>query len=348
MGNYKEHLVTTGEMIKTALAKLDKLAADAILFVVDQDMKLVGSLTDGDVRRGLLKGLSIDNKVEEFIQPNPKYFRKSAYSMDDVIRFRRDNYRIIPVLDDQDRIINIVNFRFVKSYLPLDAVVMAGGRGERLRPLTDQVPKPLLRIGDKPILDHNLDRLISYGIDDFWISVRYLGQQIVEHVGDGSKKNVRIEYVEEDKPLGTIGSVRNIMNFRHGNILVTNSDLLTDLDYEDFYMDFIKSGADVSIVTIPYRVGVPYAVLETSDGRVLSFKEKPTYTYYSNGGIYLMKRQVVDRIPANTFYNATDLIELLLNNGGRVISYPLTSYWLDIGRIEDFERACSDIHHLKL
>jgi dTDP-glucose pyrophosphorylase len=348
MNNYKDHLIAVGETIRTALSRLDQLAADAILFVVSQQGKLIGSLTDGDVRRGFLKGFNIDNKVEEFIQPHPKYFRKSEYRMEDVIRYRRDNYRIIPVLDDQDCVINIVNFRFLKSYLPLDAVIMAGGRGERLRPLTDTTPKPLLRIGEKPIIEHSLDRLVSHGIDDIWISVRYLGQQIMDHIGDGSTKNVRIEYVDELKPLGTIGAVRNIRNFRHDNILITNSDLLTDLNYEDFYIDFLKNDADVSIVTIPYRVGVPYAVLETSDGRVLSFKEKPTYTYYSNGGIYLMKRHVIEKIPSDTFYNATDLIESLLNNGGKVVSYPLTSYWLDIGRIEDFEKAQTDIKHLKL
>jgi NDP-sugar pyrophosphorylase family protein len=224
---------------------------------------------------------------------------------------------------------------------------MAGGEGKRLRPHTENVPKPLLKIGAKPIIEHNVDRLIKFGVDDFWICVRYLGKQIEDYFGDGSSKNISIDYVWEDEPLGTIGAVSKIDSFKHEHILVTNSDLLTDLDYEDFYFDFIKNDADLSIVTIPYRVGVPYAVLEMTEGRVVALNEKPTYTYYSNGGIYLMKKKVLEVIPGNSLYNATDLVEELLRRGKKVNSYPLTSYWLDIGQLGDFEKAKIDIQHLK-
>lgn len=348
MQNYRRHLILSGAPIKQALTQLDILAADAILFVVDEAGRLVGSLTDGDVRRGLIRELGTENKVDDFIQPRPKYIRKDQYGMDDIIKLREKNYKIIPVLDRENRIINIVNFRLLRSYLPLDAIIMAGGRGSRLRPMTDTVPKPLLKVGDKPIIEHNIDRLTQYGVDDFWISLRHLGEQVEAYLGDGRAKGVRIQYIWEDDPLGTIGAVSKIKAFQHEYVLVTNSDVLTTLDYEDFFLDFLEKDADMAVATIPYAVDIPYAVLETSNHHVLSFKEKPTYTYYSNGGIYLIKRVILEHIPENTFYDSTDLMQHLIESGKRLISYPMRQYWLDIGKPEDFEKAQEDIKHLDL
>lgn len=348
MINFRRHLIQYNSPIKVALAQLNDLAADAILFVVDEEEKLLGSLTDGDVRRGFLKGLTLDDVVDKFIQPNPRYLQRGSYTIEEVINYRTNSLKVIPVLCKEGRIVNIINFRFLKSYLPVDAVLMAGGRGERLRPLTDRIPKPLLKIGDKPIIEHNVDRLISYGIDDVWVSVRYLGEQIEAYFEDGSSKHIKVKYVWEDEPLGTLGAVSKIRDFQHDYILVSNSDLLTDLDYEDFFLDFQKNDAALSVVTIPYTVSVPYAVLETESNNIRSFKEKPTYTYYSNGGIYLLKKEVLGYIPKNIYYNTTDLMELLIEKGLRVCSYPLRGYWLDIGRPEDYQKAQEDIKHLKL
>lgn len=348
MNHYTKHLIPTGSTIKTALEVLNHLAADAITFVVDSENRLLGSLTDGDVRRGLLKGFTIDSRVDDIIQPNPRFIRKGERDINRVIEYREKGFRIIPILDSENRIVNVINFRTLRSYLPVDAVIMAGGRGERLRPLTDSVPKPLLKVGDKPILEHNLDRLRLFGIDDFWITLKYLGEQIEDYLGNGSIRNIDIQYLYENEPLGTIGAVSTIDNFIHDYVLVTNSDLLTNLDYEHFFLDFISKEADFSVVTIPYNVDIPYAVLETSNGYVLSFREKPTYTYYSNGGIYLMKREVLKHLPIKKHFNATDLMELLIQNGCKVISYPLSGYWLDIGRHEDYEKANKDIERLKL
>jgi NDP-sugar pyrophosphorylase family protein len=196
-------------------------------------------------------------------------------------------------------------------------------------------------------MEHNLDRLAMFGIDDFWISVKYLGGQIQQHFGDGKNKNINIEYVWEDKPLGTIGAISQIVNFKHDYVLITNSDLLTNLDYEQFFLEFIKQEADLAILTIPYQVNVPYAVLDTIEGKVKSFKEKPTYTYYSIGGIYLLKREVLRFIPKNNFYNATDLIEQLIEKNFKVISIPFSGYWLDVGKHEDLEMAQNDIKSIK-
>lgn len=347
MRSYKEHLILNGSTIKQALGVLNDLSQDAILFVVDENSKLIGSLTDGDVRRGLLNNFTVENKIEEIIQPNPRYIRKGNYDIQKIIEYREEEYRVIPVLDDNDVVINVINFRYIKSYLPIDAVIMAGGRGQRLQPLTDTTPKPLLKIGNKPIMEHNLNRLAMFGIDDFWVSVKYLGEQIEGYFGSGKQKNINIEYVWENEPLGTIGAVAKISNFKHDYVLVTNSDLLTNIDYEQFFLEFIQQGADLAVLTIPYQVSIPYAVLETVKGEVKSFKEKPTYTYYSNGGIYLMKKEMTHLIPQSQFYNATDLMEDLINQNKKIISFPFSGYWLDVGKHEDFEKAQIDINNIK-
>lgn len=346
MNTFRKHLITTNSTIREALEKLNILAKDAILFITEED-KLIGSLTDGDVRRGLLKGFTIEDNVGKFIQKNPRFIRKGENNIQKVIEYRNNNFRIIPVLDKDNNIVNIINFSELKSYLPVDAVIMAGGRGERLRPLTDDMPKPLLKVGDKAIIEHNIDRLRIFGIDDFWISVKYLGEKIEEYIGDGKSKNILIQYVKEDKPMGTIGAVSLINNFSHDYILVTNSDLLTNIDYEHFFLDFLNKDAAFSVVSIPYAVNIPYAVLETDNEKIIDFKEKPTYTYYSNGGIYLMKKEVLKNIQNKDFFNATDLMELLIKNGEKVVFYPLSGYWLDIGKHEDYAKAQNDINNVK-
>jgi dTDP-glucose pyrophosphorylase len=348
MVNYTQHLIQNTSSIKEALIKLNVLAKDAILFVIDDLGKLQGSLTDGDVRRGLLNGVIIEDLVTKILQTNPKFILKSNYDLQEVIDLRSENYKVFPVLDDDEIIINVVNFRLIKSYLPLDAVLMAGGKGTRLRPLTNDLPKPLLLVGDKTIMEHNVDRLAKFGIDNFWFSVNYLGNKIEDFFGSGKEKNLSINYVWEDTPLGTIGAVSKIDDLKHDDVLVTNSDILTNLDYEQFYLDFKNSNADLAIASVPYTVNVPYAVLEkNADGTITGFEEKPTYTYYSNGGIYLMKKSVLSLIPKNSFYNATDLIEKLLSVNKKVVSFNLECYWLDIGKHGDYDKAQIDIKKIK-
>ena len=346
--SFRDHLILENTLMKEALVVLNKLASNAILFVIDKKGRLIGSMTDGDVRRGLIRGLKTTDIVKLFIEKDPKFICKDNYNIEEIILLREKKIKILPVVDTDHKIINIINLNIQKSYLPVDAVIMAGGLGTRLMPLTEKVPKPLLKIGNKTIIDHNIDRLKKFGIDDYWISIRYLGEQLEAHFGNGEDRNINIKYLREDEPLGTIGCVSNIKEFHNEFVLVTNSDILTDLDYEDFFLDFIKKNADMSVVTIPYSVDIPYAVIESEDNRVLSFKEKPTYTYYSNGGIYLMKKKILDKIPKESFYNSTDLMERLIEDGDKLISYPMLKYWLDIGKHEDFNKAQDDIKHLDL
>ena len=348
MRNYKKHLILLGTPIKDALIKLNELASDAILFVVDNNRSLIGSLTDGDVRRGLIKGLTVENKIDEVLMGTPKFFRKDDFNIERLIELRENQFRIVPIVDFENRVTDVINFREKKSYLPLDVVIMAGGRGQRLLPLTESIPKPLLSVGEKPIIEHNVDRLAMFGVRDFWISINYLGDQIVSYLNNGHKKDISIKYIREDLPMGTIGAVSLVSDFMHDYVLITNSDILTTINYEKFFTDFLSQNADMSIVTIPYIVNIPYAVLDTDGREVKSFTEKPTYTYYSNGGVYLIRKCLLDYIPAKEFFNATDLISKLIQLKFKVVSYPLTEYWLDIGNHTDFSKAKSDIKSLNL
>jgi dTDP-glucose pyrophosphorylase len=347
MIQFESHIVNIDVPVKTVLERLNDLSSDAIVFLVDNNQKLVGSLTDGDLRRGFIRGLTLHDHLSNFIQPNPKYIQKGNYNLKEVVSLRENFYKILPVVNSEMQIVNIVNFRHQKSYLPIDALIMAGGRGERLKPLTDHTPKPLLKIGGKPIIEYNLDRLNDFGIDDIWISVRYLGNQLVDYFKDGSDKAIRIKYIWEDEALGTAAALALVDDFLHDDVLLMNSDLLTNIDFEDFYLFFKEQEADFLVACIPYQVNVPYAVMETENNLVKGLKEKPTYTHYSNAGIYLMKKKVIDIIPKNQFYNATDLIEKLIQDGKKVVSYPLVGYWLDIGKHDDFLTAEQDINKIK-
>ena len=346
MKDFQKHIISEKASVRDALTQLDQIAADAVVFVINDKEEFLGALTDGDIRRGLIKGFDLENKIIDFVQPNPKCFRKGIFSLKEMQDWRNNNYRIIPVIDQENKIIEIVNFRHKKSYLPLDAVIMAGGKGTRLLPLTETTPKPLLKIGEKPIIEYNIDRLSLYGINNITISVKYLAAQVKDCFQDGSDKNIQISYVEEENPLGTLGAVALIEEFTNDYILVMNSDLLTNIDYEGMFEDFINQEADMIVATTPYEVTIPYGVIETKGNIIKALKEKPTYTYYSNAGIYIFKREFIKMISPNEIFNATDLIDKLMEKGKKIVQYPILGYWLDIGKPNDYEKAQRDIKHI--
>jgi len=344
-----KHLFSQNSTVREALIKLDALATDAILIVVDEDNVLKGSLTDGDLRRGFIKGLGFENSLLEFIQPNPKYILSEKFNQELLEDYRSRNFKIVPIVDQEMKVIDVLNFKTRSTLLPVDAVLMAGGEGKRLRPLTENTPKPLLKVGDKPIIEYNIDRLAGVGVKNIYLSINYLGEQLEDYFQDGASKQLKIEYVREDKPLGTIGSVLLVNNFEHDEILVMNSDLLTNIDFEDFYKTFKNSEADMAVAATTYSVDVPYAVLETDEvHRVKSLKEKPRYTYYSNAGIYILKKELLKMIPENTFFDITDLMDKLLEMNLKLVTFPINGYWLDIGKHDDFNKAQEDIKHIKL
>lgn len=319
-----------------------------VLFVLENN-RIIGSLTDGDIRRGLLAGLQIDDSIEEFLNKNFRYFTENNWGKSEIIQLKKLNIRFVPEINSEGNFVRILDLEHQNASLPLSAVIMAGGKGERLLPLTQNTPKPLLKVGEKPIIEHNIDRLIKFGITDIYLSVRYLAEQLVEYFGDGSAKGCNIHYIFEDEPLGTIGALSKIENLQNDNIILLNSDLLTNIDYEEFYRIFKEEEADMAIASTPFDVNVPYAVLEFSEGKnIRTFKEKPKYTYYSNAGIYLIKAGLLNRIPKNEKHDATDFLNGLLSNGFKVISEPIHGYWLDIGRIEDYFKAQEDIRYINL
>ena len=344
-----KHIICNNQSVREALINLDKLGTDAILFVVNSNMKLIGSLTDGDLRRGFIKGLGFEDEILKFIQDNPKFIYEHEYNPQKLESFKRDYLKIIPVLSRDGKIVDIFNFRTTSALIPADAVLMAGGEGKRLRPLTEKTPKPLLKVGDKPIIEYNIDRLINFGIKTINLSINYLGEQLIDYFKDGTEKGIDIKYVKENKPLGTIGSILLVENFYNDDIIIMNSDLLTNIDFGDFFKTYKESNADMAVAATSYHVDVPYAVLEVEDGiEVKSLKEKPRYTYYSNAGIYIIKKEILKMIPENQFYDITDLMERVLEMNLKLVTYPINGYWLDIGKHEDFKKAQEDIKHIKL
>lgn len=342
------HLIHYEVSVREALRQLDLLAADAVLFLVDEDNRLKASLTDGDIRRGLINGLDLETPLMKFTQQAPKAFMRGQYDLTEMQNWRERNFRIIPVVDPANVVVDIVNFRTQRSYLPLDAVIMAGGVGSRLRPLTDSVPKPLLPVGDKPIVEHNIDRLRSFGVKHLTLSIKYLGQQLIDYFGDGVNKGMDIRYVTEDEPRGTIGAVSEVKEVFNDYVLVMNSDLLTTINLEGMFADLIEKKADMVVATVPYEVKIPYGVIETEGDLIKSLREKPTYTYYSNAGIYIIRREHLAKIPASGRFSAPDLMEALYSTNHRVTHFPIFDYWLDVGKHDDYEKAQNDIKHLKL
>jgi len=348
MIDLKKHLVNTSDNIKEALRRLDEIADFEILtlFVTDNEGTMVGSLTDGDIRRGFLRGLDLSCPVQDFMNTPFYYLNDNGMDPMKIKEIKRKGVRLLPVLNKHGKIIRVIDFKSVKTILPVDAVLMAGGRGERLRPLTDTIPKPLLKVGNKAIIDYNIDHLRKFGIRNYFLTIRYLGELIEQHLGNGHDRDINIHYVKETTPTGTFGSVGIISGFKSDVVMVMNSDLFTNIDLEDFYLDFIQQEADMSIATVPYTVDVPYAVLNLKDRLVEGLSEKPTYIYHSNAGIYLIKKEMIKTVKKSGYLDITDFIETIIKLGKRVIRYPIVGYWVDIGKHEDYQKVQEIVRHI--
>ncbi len=344
--NINQHIIKSLSSIRDAMNKLNELGADGVLFIINEEKQLIGSLTDGDIRRGILEGASINECVSKIFHSNPRFVRVGEHNVKLLKSFRDLGLKIIPLIDDSGQIIDLINFNKQSSYLPVDVVIMAGGKGTRLLPLTEELPKPLLSVGDDPIIDHVINRLSYFGVQNFVVTVNHFADQIVNHL-NSKKSCVNVKIITEKFPMGTIGAISLIESFHNDNIIVCNADLLTDVDYEDFFLDFINSKADVSVLTIPYKVAIPYGVLENSKGFIKEFKEKPNYIHDVNGGIYLIKKDVLKEIPKDKSYSASDFITKLIDKDYKIRSYSHKGYWLDIGRPDDYKKAQSEINLFK-
>jgi len=341
------HLINKNRTLLDALKQINTLYPDPlVLFVIDDENRMVGTLTDGDSRRALIAGAAVSDNAENVMHRNFNFMRADEANYVLELRHQKEmNMKLVPILDDEHHIVDIVNLEKFKTRLPVDAVIMAGGKGERLRPLTLTTPKPLLKVGDKCIIDYNVDALINYGLENISVTVNYLGEQLEEHYKE-RRQHVQVKCVREPKFLGTMGSVKFVDSFVNDTVLVMNSDLFTNIDYEDFYLHFLDNDADMSVAAVPYSVNVPYGIFELAGRDIQGVKEKPTYNYYANAGIYLIKKKLLDLVPDNVFYNATDFMEMLIAKNHKVIRYPLTGYWIDIGKPEDYQKAQELVKHL--
>ncbi|WP_424493695.1 nucleotidyltransferase family protein [Salinimicrobium sp. GXAS 041] len=345
-------LIDEDANILDALDKLNKIlfttdVSRLILFVTNHNGHTVGSLTDGDIRRSLVKDGDINKKVSSVCNPNFVFeYEKEGYL--DLKLYRKKDIKILPILTKDKKLIRIIDLEKTKALLPIECMIMAGGRGKRLSPITDSVPKPMLPLGNKPIIEHNIDRLISYGIQKIYISIKYLGDQIREYFGDGSSKGIHIEYIEEEKPLGTAGALSLVEHFDSDQILLMNSDLFTNVNFEELYLELVNKKAAMAIASTEYKVDVPYAVFDSNEKReVAKFIEKPSYVYHSNAGIYMFQKDLIAKIPRNEYYDITDLMEELLVDGSKLVHNPIIGYWIDIGSPVDYKQAQEFIKHIE-
>lgn len=348
MMNYENHLISQNTTIIDALRQIQSLAPHPlILFAIDNNKRMVGTLTDGDIRRALIANHSLLECVENVMNKHFNYIRQNTSNIVKDLHYQRSlKMKLVPVLDNQNHIADVIDLERFVTCIPVDAVLMAGGKGERLRPLTEKTPKPLLLVGNKAIIDHNIDRLISYGVRHINVTVNYLGEQLEEHF-KVPKGDIQVNTVREPKYLGTIGSIKFVNVFYNDTVLVMNSDLFTNINYEDFYLHFKDHDAEMSVAAVPYTVSVPYGIFDLNGRDIKGLIEKPTYNYYANAGIYLIKRSALEEIPEDTFFNATDLIEKLISEGKKVIRFPLNGTWIDIGNPQEYQKANELVKHLK-
>ena len=343
------HIISQDLSLMRALERINQITDNnpLVLYAIDSNSAMPGTLTHGDVRRALIKGVGVDAPIAEVMHRDFNFLRRGVNDgVEDIHHQRELKMRLVPILDEDNHICEIINLERYITKLPIDAVLMAGGKGERLRPLTEKTPKPLIKVGDKCIIDYNIDRLLSYGLNHISVTVNYLGDQIEEHFQE-ERDGVKIVTVREPKYLGTIGSIKFVETFYNDTVLVMNSDLFTNIDFEDFFLHFCQHDADMSVAAVPYVVKVPYGVFNLKGREIKGVTEKPTIRYYANAGIYLIKRKQFDLNPADIFFNATDFMDKLIELGHKVIRYPISGYWLDIGQHDELARAREMVKHLK-
>jgi dTDP-glucose pyrophosphorylase/CBS domain-containing protein len=323
-----------------------------IALIVDADKQLLGTVVDGDIRRAVLAGLAMHMPVTTLLEHKPDAYKLPVTapittSHEDIAHLMRvHQVRQIPLLDEQQRVVGLITQDELMSDLPVKAVVMAGGFGKRLYPLTEHLPKPMLPVGDKPIMEHIIEGLRSAGIKRVSVTTHFMPEKIKAHFGSGSDFGVAINYIAEDQPLGTAGGV-GLLDPIEEPLLVINGDILTGLNFRDMVAYHQETQAALTVALRPYHISVPYGVVETAQGYVQSLVEKPVYTFYVNAGIYLLSPLAHRLIPRGERMDMTDLIEQLLAAKQPVASFPLREYWLDIGQPGDYARAQAEIGQVK-
>ena len=327
-----------------------------IVLITDDERRLLGTITDGDIRRAILADSGLDTPVQDLLikkteSPYPEPIKALARTNPDELLFlmRKHVIQQVPLVDSDDRVVDLVTMEdlLADDNLPVQAVIMAGGLGTRLRPLTEDMPKPMLPIGDQPVMELMLGQLSKAGINRVNITTHYLPEKIREHFGDGQLFGVELKYVNEERPLGTAGAI-GLMEPADTPLLVINGDILTKVDFKAMLKYHRKHKADLTVGVRQYDLEVPYGVLQCEGAYVRGLQEKPKYNFLVNAGIYLLEPSVYDYIPNGQRFDMTDLIERLLEDGRAVVSFPIVEYWLDIGEPADYKQAQEDVRNGKV
>ena len=322
-----------------------------IALVVNEDRQLVATVTDGDIRRAVLSGTGLDEPVNQLfsLKQQSPYPEPVTAQIDDshhklLTLMRERNVRQIPLLDEQGRPVDLVIMDELvpASELPLQAVVMAGGFGTRLAPLTKTVPKPMLPVGDRPMLHHIIDQLRTTGITEVHVATHFKPEVIEQYFGDGEEFGVHIRYVEEDKPLGTAGALGLIAS-PTTPLLVVNGDVLTNVNYQAMLNFHHEHDADLTVASRKYEMKVPFGILECDGPLVLRVREKPIQSSFVSAGIYLLNPSVHAQVAQGERLDMPDLITRLIESGQRVATFPVLEYWLDVGRHPEYLQAQEDV-----
>ena len=325
-----------------ALRQLNDLSGKAMtLFATDRQHRVTGTLTDGDIRRSLIAGAQLTTPVRDIMHRHFAAFRGEAPQIAEIREIRARRITLVPHLNADGTLRRLYDFSVYHSILPIDAVLMAGGKGERLRPMTLDTPTPLLKIGGKCIIDYNIEALARNGVTNISVTVNYLAEKLQQHFAR-PVAGVQVKCVKEPCRLGTIGSLTLVDDLTSDTVLLMNSDLLTNVSFEEMFIAHCEAEADLTVAVIPYMVSVPYAIFRTEGNDVRGLEEKPTYNYYANAGIYMIKRSRLEIIPRGEYYDATDFLDALIARGCRVRQFPISGTWIDIGSPDDF-RAAQDL-----
>jgi dTDP-glucose pyrophosphorylase/CBS domain-containing protein len=339
----------SGASLQQAMEVLDRTARGVVL-AVDDDFRLLSTITDGDLRRGLLAGLTLSDPLSEILRrktgseySTPTTVREST-PPDEILRIlNQRGVRHMPVVDEEGHVVDLVTAdQLVPREMVTQAVIMAGGYGKRLLPLTESTPKPMLPVGDQPLMELMIGQLREAGIRRVNVTTHFEPEKIRDHFGDGARFGVEMNYVLEERPLGTAGALRLIEQGGEP-ILIINGDILTKVDVRAMLHFHNDHKADLTVGVREYDFQVPYGVVETQDTKVVRVNEKPVYRFFVNAGIYLLQPALQEFIPSAECFNMTDLIEQLVAAGRSVVSFPIMEYWLDIGRLADYERAQQDV-----
>jgi dTDP-glucose pyrophosphorylase/CBS domain-containing protein len=339
--------ISPGASIGDAIAILDKAGTGALV-LCSQDRILRGLLTDGDIRRAILQGKPMNASCDTIATRVPMVAPRFITSGEALDLMNQHDIHHLPLVDAENR---VVEFMLRKDLVPdvrldLSAVIMAGGYGKRLLPLTENVPKPMLPVGDRPLLELIIEQLRRSGIRDVNLTTHYLPESIVNHFGDGRDFGVRLNYVKEDHPMGTAGGLRQ-MNRPTGPILVINGDILTGVHFQEMLIYHRQHLAELTVGVRRYDMQVPFGVVECKGERITKLQEKPSLSFFINAGTYLLEPSAWDCIPENRRFDMTDLIQVLLDAGRPVASFPIMEYWLDVGRHEDYQRAQEEVRNGK-